>query len=155
VPKKEENAVNRPIALVVRRTIMASASRVFEARTQPEQLRRWWGPRPVTCSAAELDVRVGGAYRIGNQLPDGTVLWISGTFEIVEPPHRLVYTWEIEREGAPSPERSRVSVRFEPRAGGTEVIVVHEAIDTEETRVDHEQGWNGCLQNLEALFASA
>ncbi len=102
-----------------------------------------------------MDVRVGGAYRIANQLPDGGVLWISGTFEVVEPPHRLVYTWEIERETTPSPERSRVTVRFEPRDGGTEVIVVHESIDAEETRVDHQKGWNGCLDNLEALFASA
>ena len=142
------------IALVVRRTIKASASRVFDAWTQPEQLRRWWGPRPVTCSAAEMDVRVGGAYRIANQLPDGRVLWISGTFEIVEPPYRLAYTWEIERETTASSERSRVTVRFEPRDGGTEVIVVHESIDTEETRIDHEKGWNGCLENLEALFTS-
>ena len=143
------------IALVVRRTIKASVARVFEAWTQPEHLRRWWGPRPVTCSAAEIDVRVGGAYRIGNELPDGRVLWISGTFEVVEPPRRLVYTWEIENPGSPSPERSRVTVRFEPLAGSTEVIVVHERIDTEETRLDHEKGWNGCLENLEALFADA
>ena len=143
------------IALVVRRTIQASAARVFDAWTQPEQLRRWWGPRPVTCSAAELDLRVGGMYRIANKLPDGSVLWISGTFEIVEPPHRLVYTWEIERKASLSPERSRVTVRFEPRDKATEVIVVHEHIDTNTTRVDHEKGWTGCLENLEALFASA
>jgi uncharacterized protein YndB with AHSA1/START domain len=140
------------IALVVRRTIRASATRVFDAWTQPEQLRRWRGPRPVTCSAAELDVGVGGLYRIANRFADGSVLWISGTFEIVEPPHRLVYTWEVEREGAPSPERSRVTVRFEPRDGATEVIVVHEHIDSEETRADHEKGWHRCLDNLEALF---
>lgn len=138
------------IALVVRRTIKASVARVFDAWTQPEQLRRWWGPRPVTCSSAEMDVRAGGAYRIGNELPDGSILWISGTFEIVEPPRRLVYTWEVER--ASSRERSRVTVRFEPRGEATEVIVVHEHIDTEATRVDHEKGWNGCLDNLEAMF---
>lgn len=143
------------IALVVRRVIRASASRVFDAWTQPEQLRRWWGPRPVTCCGAEMDVRVGGAYRIGNQLPDGNVLWISGTFEVVEPPRRLVYSWQVERGTAPPSECSRVTVRFEPRDGGTEVIVVHEAIDTEATRADHENGWQGCLENLEALFAPA
>jgi hypothetical protein len=53
-----------------------------------------------------------------------------------------------------SSERSRVTVRFEPCEDGTEVIVVHERIDTEETRADHEKGWNGCLENLEALLAS-
>jgi glutathione S-transferase len=141
--------------LVVRRTIKAPAARVFDAWTQPEQLRRWWGPRPVTCSAAELDVRVGGAYRIANQLPNGSVLWISGTFEVVERPHRLVYTWEVEREASSFPERSRVLVRFEPHAVGTEVIVVHERIDSEETRADHEKGWSGCLENLDAHFTSA
>ena len=143
------------LALVVRRTIQASAARVFAAWTQPEQLQRWWGPRPVTCSAAELDVRVGGVYRIANRFPDGSVLWISGTFEVVEPPHRLVYSWEVEREGTPSPERSRVTVRFEPRDRATEVIVVHERIDSEETRADHEQGWQGCLESLDALFGAA
>ncbi|MEO8179901.1 MAG: SRPBCC domain-containing protein [Deltaproteobacteria bacterium] len=142
------------LALVVRRTIQASPARVFDAWTRPEQLRRWWGPRPVMCSAVELDVRVGGVYRIANQFPDGSVLWISGTFEIVEPPRRLVYTWEVERKSCAAPERSRVTVRFEPRDGATEVIVVHERIDSEETRAEHEQGWHGCLENLEVLFGS-
>lgn len=141
------------VALVVRRTIKAPIGRVYEAWTKPELLRQWWGPRPVTCSAAEMDVRAGGAYRIGNELPDGSVLWISGVFEVVEPPHRLVYSWEIDR-GA-SRERSRVTVRFEPRDDGTEVIVVHEQIDSEATRIDHEKGWKGCLEGLELLFASA
>jgi hypothetical protein len=49
---------------------------------------------------------------------------------------------------------ARETVRFEPRAGATEVIVVHERIDSEETRADHEKGWKGCLENLELLFAS-
>jgi uncharacterized protein YndB with AHSA1/START domain len=107
--------VSHSIAPVIRRTINASAARVFEAWTQPEQLRRWWGPRPVMCSGAEVDLRVGGEYRIGNLLPDGTVLWIAGRFEVVDSPERLAYTWEIEQKGMPSPERSRVTVRFEPR----------------------------------------
>jgi uncharacterized protein YndB with AHSA1/START domain len=137
------------IALVVRRTIQASPERVFEAWTQPAHLRRWWGPRPVTCSDAEIDLRVGGSYRIGNLLPDGKVLWIAGEFEVVEPPHRLVYSWRVGDAGSDS---SRVTVRFEPRDGGTEVIVVHERIDTEATRADHEKGWLGCLDGL-ALFS--
>jgi uncharacterized protein YndB with AHSA1/START domain len=142
------------IALVVRRTIRAPVARVFEAWTRPEQLRRWWGPGPVTCESAEVDLRVGGGYRIGNLLPDGTVVWISGEFEVVEPPHRLVYTWHIESSAPRAAERSRVTVRFEPREGGTEVVVVHERIDTEETRADHEKGWNGCLEKLAALFVA-
>ena len=135
------------LALIVRRTIQATPQRVFDAWTRPEQLRRWWGPRPVTCSEAEVDLRVGGAYRIGNLLPDGRVLWICGEFEVVEPPHRLVYSWRLGEVDA-----SRVTVRFVPRDGGTEVIVVHERVADEETRADHEKGWIGCLDGLSAMF---
>ncbi|MEO7095405.1 MAG: SRPBCC family protein, partial [Polyangiales bacterium] len=102
-------------------------------------------------SDAEVDLRVGGAYRIGNLLPDGKVLWIAGEFEVVEPPHRLVYSWRIDQETTAG---SRVTVRFEPRGTGTEVIVVHERIDSEATRADHEKGWLGCLDGLAAMFAA-
>jgi len=57
------------LTLVVRRTIGASPERVFDAWTKPERLRLWWGPRGVTCTAAEVDLRVGGRYRIANQFP--------------------------------------------------------------------------------------
>lgn len=146
--------MSRQLALVVRRTIKAPVARVFAAWTQPEQLRRWWGPRPVTCSEATVDLRMGGAYRIGNRLPDQSVIWISGEFEVVEPPERLVYTWHVEGKDRPTAERSRVTVRFAHCPTGTEVVVVHERIDSEETRADHERGWRGCLESLDALFES-
>jgi uncharacterized protein YndB with AHSA1/START domain len=59
----------------------ASAERIFDAWTQPEHLRAWWGPRPVTCSGAEVDLRVGGRYRIANALPDGNTVIIEGEFQ--------------------------------------------------------------------------
>ena len=45
--------------LVIRRVIEAPRERVYLAWTTAEQLRMWWGPRGVTCIAAELDVRPG------------------------------------------------------------------------------------------------
>jgi uncharacterized protein YndB with AHSA1/START domain len=138
------------IVLVVRRTIRASAERIFAAWTQPEQLCAWWGPRPVTCRDADVDLRVGGRYRILNVLPDGTTLAIEGAFEHIDPPHKLVYTWRMGQELV---ESSRVTVRFEPRGDATEVIVVHEQIPTPAVRDSHEQGWQGCLDGLERHFA--
>jgi uncharacterized protein YndB with AHSA1/START domain len=140
------------LALIVRRTIRASAERVFDAWTRPEHLVRWWGPRPVRCSGAEVDLRVGGRYRIANQFPDGKVLWIVGEFELVKPPHKLVYTWRLE-PGSPSSER--VTVRFEPRDGATEVIIVHERIASAAARATHGQGWEGCLDGLAAFLDAA
>ena len=139
------------IVLVVRRTIRASAERIFEAWTRPEHLRAWWGPRPVTCSGAEVDLRVGGRYRIDNALPDGKTLVIEGTFRAIEPPHKLVYTW---RMGAEASESSLVTVRFEARGDATEVVVVHESIPSEAARRSHEDGWNGCLDGLETFVTA-
>ena len=69
----------------------------------------------------------------------------AGEFEIVAPPHRLVYTWRAE-PGSEAPER--VTVTFEPREGATEVVVVHERIPDAPTRDRHREGWQGCLDGL-------
>jgi uncharacterized protein YndB with AHSA1/START domain len=135
--------------LVVRRTIRATPERLFFAWTEPEQLRKWWGPEGVTCVDPEVDLRVGGRYRIGNRLPDNKVLWIVGEFELVDPPHRLTYTWHLEGTSA-APER--VSVSFEPRGEATEVIVTHERIPNKALRDQHEYGWLGCLDGLETYM---
>lgn len=135
--------------LVARRTIAASPSRLFAAWTEPSHIERWWGPPPVRCAGAQVDLRVGGLYRIGNQMPDGELLWITGRFEAIEPPHRLVYSWAHE----PVDEETRwtrVTVRFEPvTPDRTEVIIVHERFVSEEIRQTHEVGWSGCLDGLE------
>jgi uncharacterized protein YndB with AHSA1/START domain len=135
------------VTLVVRRTVNASPERLFEAWTTPAELKSWWGPGAVTCVDPDIDLRVGGRYRIGNQFPDGKVLWIVGEYEVVDPPHKLVYTWRLESQ--PEEASERVTVSFEPRGvGATEVIVVHERIPDTSTRERHEQGWIGCLDGL-------
>jgi uncharacterized protein YndB with AHSA1/START domain len=137
--------------LVVRKTIQASPERLFAAWTEPEQLRAWWGPEGVVCIEAEVDLRPGGRYRIGNQFPDQSVLWIVGEFEAVEPPRRLVYTWRVEGISQ-APER--VTVQFDSRGAATEVIVTHDRIASRELRDQHLHGWEGCLAGL-AEYVSA
>ena len=147
-------AIRRELAakdmnLVVSRIIHAPAERLFKAWTEPEQLRQWWGPESVTCMEAEVDLRVGGRYRIGNQFSDGTVVWISGTFELIDAPHRLVYTWRIGTD----PAEERVTVSFRATTDGqTEVTVVHERIPDKGTRDRHEEGWFGCLKKLSSFL---
>lgn len=138
------------VSLLVRRTIRAPVERVFEAWTRPEHLEKWWGPAGVTCSEAHVDLRVGGEIRIANVLPDGSTLWIEGTFERVEPPKELIYTWLVG--GGIHGPASRVHVRFESKGTDTEVIIQHDRIDGEATRDNHQAGWLGCLDGLEALF---
>lgn len=140
------------IHLVVRRTIRASPERVFAAWTTPEQLMQWWGPEGVRCPSAEVDLREGGAYRIGNAMPSGDTVWISGIFELIERPNKLVYTWSVEPSTS-APET--VTVRFEPRNEGTEVIIVHERILSEAARDQHAHGWHGCVDGLVDMLTIA
>jgi uncharacterized protein YndB with AHSA1/START domain len=149
------------LTLVVRRTIRASPERLFAAWTKPEELRQWWGPADVACAAAEVDLRVGGRYRLANRFADGSIWWIAGTFETIVPPRLLVYSWalspgEIAPGGTMPPVQAveRVTVRFQPRGETTEVVVVHERIADEPARVSHERGWFGCLDGLVEFLAA-
>ena len=135
--------------LTVRRWIRAPAQRLFDAWTDPLQLMRWWGPRGVVCDNAEVDLRIGGRYRIANRFADGHVVWIAGVFEVIEPPHRLVYSWFVDDQQGVG---ERVTVRFEPHDAGTEVIVEHERIGDAQARRSHEVGWIGCLDGLESAM---
>jgi len=131
--------------LVVRRLSRATPERLFAFWTEPEHLMRWWGPNGASCPAAEIDLRAGGSYRIANRFADGNVVWIAGVFEEIQRPHRLVYTWQLEK---PAASRERVSVSFEPHGDMTQVIVTHERIAGAAARTSHERGWNGCLDGL-------
>jgi uncharacterized protein YndB with AHSA1/START domain len=133
------------VTLVVRKTIRATPERLFEAWTRPDELKKWWGPQSVTCVDAAVDLTVGGGYRIANQFPNGDLVWITGEFEVIERPNRLVYSWRLGTEIGAS---ERVSVIFEARGANTEVTVTHERIPSVPVRDVHEQGWLGCLDGL-------
>jgi uncharacterized protein YndB with AHSA1/START domain len=110
---------------------------------------KWWGPEGVRCTAAEIDLREGGEYRIANQHGDGSVTWISGVFERVRPPEELVYSWNI---GIPGADGSRVKVEFRPHDEGTELFLTHKRLEAG-VREMHVEGWSGCLDSLEGMFA--
>ncbi len=137
----------KDLRLVVRRLIDATPERLFKAWTSPSELLSWWGPRAMRCTCAEIDLRVGGRYRICNSTADGKTVVITGRFELVRPPSKLVYDWSIESENIFS---ERVTVLFKSHKAGTEVVVTHERIATERLKEGHARGWDGCLDGLVA-----
>lgn len=140
----------QPTELSLNRIIRAPREKVFAAWTDPELLVQWWGPGPVTCPQAQVDLRTGGAYRIANLEKDGSITWIAGKFERVEAPRMLVYTWTIgDNPGPPT----LVTVEFKAHPQGTELVVTHERFADAAIRDMHLEGWNGCIDKLEALLA--
>jgi len=122
--------------------------RVFAAFVDTEQLRRWWGPAGFSVQSLRFDAVEGTEYRIGMQPPNGDVFHISGTFRAVEPPRRLVYTFNYE-EPDPDDQETLVALRFEPTDGGTRVILDQGPFKTA-ARLDlHRDGWTETLERFE------
>lgn len=78
--------------LVLTRTYDAPRELVFKAWTEPEHLKKWWGPNMFTTPVCEVDARTGGALRIHMRGPDGTVYPMTGKYLEVVPPERLIFT---------------------------------------------------------------
>ena len=66
---------------------------VFEAMTQPEHVRRWWGvlDDTYTVPVCEIDLRVGGKWRYVNKFPKGQCCFY-GEYREIKAPERLVFT---------------------------------------------------------------
>src|SRR5262245_16518764 len=113
--------------LVVTRTIHAPARVVYEAWTKAELFQRWWVPKSygLTLLSCELDVRVGGKYRLVFSHGGGTMEFF-GTYVEVTPPSRLVWTNEEGDEGGPV-----TTVTFEEQGGKTR-LVVHDLYPSKE-----------------------
>jgi uncharacterized protein YndB with AHSA1/START domain len=141
--------------LRLERTMEAPAQDVFDAWTNPEVLRRWWSPDPKgRVPVADVDLRVGGAYRIAMETPDGTRHTVQGEYREVRPPERLVYTWAwVEEDGSPG-HVSTVTVSFREEGARTTVILEHSDLPSAESRERHAAGWSACLGNLARVFPS-
>jgi uncharacterized protein YndB with AHSA1/START domain len=139
-------------SLRLSRTIRADLATVFEAWTEPEQLKQWSAPEGMTVAAAEVDLRVGGRYRIRMKNPDGEIFTAVGEYREIDYPNRLVYTWGWE-ETRNNHYETRVTVEFFDRGGATEVVLTHELFPDAELAGKHTEGWTSCLNRLQGLFA--
>lgn len=106
--------------LVVTRTFDGPARIVWEAWTRPDLFRRWWVPKsfPVTLLSCDLDIRVGGKYRLVFAHGESERAFF-GTYLAVEPPSRLVWTND---EGG---DQVITTVTFEEKGGKT-LVVMHD-----------------------------
>jgi uncharacterized protein YndB with AHSA1/START domain len=134
------------------RQIQASPERVFQAWTRATELERWSCPEGCRAVDVQVDLRIGGAYLIDMADPDGGRYTAFGEYREIDPPRRLVYTWDWKQEELRMGE-TLVTVEFAAKDGGTEVVLTHAKLPDLEARKSHEEGWSDCLDHLERLFA--
>lgn len=114
--------------LVITRTFDAPASIVFEAWTNPELFKRWWVPKSMgmTLLTCEMDVRVGGKYRLVFCVGGSKVMEVFGKYIEVTPYSRLVWTNEEGDEGG-----AVTTLTFEEMDGQT-LLVKHDLYPSKE-----------------------
>ena len=127
-PAKNRTTVERKSEreLVLTRTFNGPARIVFEAWTKPELFRQWWVPKSMGMSllSCEMDVRVGGSYRLEFAHGDSRMAFF-GTYKEVTPHSRLAWTNEESDDG------SLTTVTFEEKGGKT-LLVMHELYPSKE-----------------------
>ena len=136
------------------KNIPAPADQVFAAWTNPEQMARWYAPTDdFTTPIAEVDLRVGGKYKVGMKHKDREhANIVSGQYCRVDPPHGLSFTWAWEAPEADSHE-TQVTLELRPNADSTDLTLIHERFREEEARKQHTEGWTGCLNRLAIKLA--
>ena len=123
--------------------LAASAEMVFAHLVEPHLLTEWWP------DGAATDPTPGGEYHLWWDGPD----WhLRGEYDLVDPPNRLVYTWQWDHEDYPP---RRVDMRLSiMKMGKTHLVVEHEAA-SEEERSSYQQGWEFFLPQLGDAAAAA
>jgi uncharacterized protein YndB with AHSA1/START domain len=139
--------VARP-SLTLKRRLNARPEKVYAAWTDPEKIARWFGPSQVKdgSAKAEIDLRVGGRYRLSFESQGGEYNEVGGIYRELVPNERLVFSWAWHS----TPEReSLVTVSLKPDGAGTLLTFHQEQFFDAAARDGHARGWTESLDRLE------
>jgi uncharacterized protein YndB with AHSA1/START domain len=143
---KSDN-INSETTVRLKRTFAASRERVFRAWTEPAMLKKWLGPAGGSTPVAQIDLRVGGKYRLGMQFPEEDIFYVSGTYREIQPPEKLVFTWRWEKPDMDCGE-TLVTIEFYAQGDSTEVTLTHENFPNQAVSEQHNQGWRDIFDKL-------
>ncbi len=141
--------------------------------TDPERTRQWWGPKGCKVVAANMDLRPGGFYHYGLQMPDGATIWGKFLYREIAAPERMVFinffsdekggvtrhplvpTWPLEMLSTFTFDdlgaKSRFTVRWLPHKASEEE---RDVFNSDAMRAGMTQGWSGTMDQLEAYLKS-
>jgi len=150
---------NKEHELVLTRVFDAPRELLFKAWTDPKLVAIWWGPHQFTNPVCELDAQPGGAIRIHMRGPDGTVYPMTGVYQEVVEPERIVFTSAaLDERGHPMFE-VLTTVTFAEQAGKTKQILRARVIKSTAQAAPYlkgmEAGWTQSLERLSESLAKA
>ena len=146
--------------LVIHRVFALPVGKVWQALTEAEQFKKWWGPKDFTCPYSKMEARVGGNYLSCMRGPDGKEFWSTGVVKEFVPEKKLVVTDSFSDEkgniknaaeyGMPGGWPSELLITFdlEEADGATKLKLTHEGVPGE-MHDECMKGWNESFDKLE------
>ena len=144
--------------ILITREFDAPKESVWKAWTTPELVKRWWHANRGEVTVAEIDLRVGGAWRSAMVTPDGFEVAFHGEYREIEPYDRLVSTEAYE--GIPNPDENATvnTMTLDEDNGRTTVTILVQCPSREvrDAMIDSgmEAGMQDALDLLEQVAIS-
>ncbi len=153
----------------ITRVFDAPREMVWKAVTEPEMVKKWWGPKDFTAPSIKIDLRVGGKYIFAMQGPAGSqwdkVMYSAGIYKEIVPMEKLVSTDYFSNEngdlippesyGMPAgfPEENTVVFTFEDEGEGKTKLTIRYAVESEAVleamnKNGMREGWESSLDKL-------
>ena len=123
--------------VTIRRTIDAPREHVWDALTDPEEMKRWYGADLMEVQIHTFEAEPGGSFSV--TMDDGENRYdIDGRIVDVVEYERLVHTWYV----------GRVTFELDDVDDRTAIVLTHEDLPDRETADQHETGWVAALEAL-------
>src|SRR2546428_5997370 len=113
------------LSLEIKRLIKAPRDRVFEAWTDPAQLKKWFGPENCQTHDLIADARVGGKFRWDLSNSEGEKMTMRGEYRELQPGKKIVFTWRWDDDETWESHTSLVTVELSDCDGGTSLPWIH------------------------------
>jgi uncharacterized protein YndB with AHSA1/START domain len=145
----------------ITRVLHASVRKAWEAWAEPEQFKKWWGPKDYTCPSASIDFKVGGRYLAAMKGPDEKEVWSTGVYKEIDPLKKIVCSDNFSDDkgnkvpashyGIPGtwPDDVIISVSFEEIGKSTKMTMQQEGIP-EAMYDDCVTGWQQSFDKMES-----
>ncbi|SRR5260221_5024113 len=154
--------------IVIERIFDAPVEKVWDAWTNPEMVKKWWGPKDFTAPSVEIDFRVGGKYVYAMHGPAGSEwdkdMYSAGEYKEIVPMERIVVTdyfsdehgnkMSAQEQGLPEgmPSEMTVVVTFEKMDGKTKLSIIYtpESVAQYDAMIKSgmQEGWSTSLDKM-------
>lgn len=135
--------------------IEANCNSVYNAWTDLSILQKWFCPTGFSVALAEMDLKVGGYFKIHMKSSDGTIYPTKGEYILLDNPNRIVYkdSWDDDRENN---EPTTTEIVFEP-TGSKTLMKIYTSFATEKQKENILNsgiidGWKMFFNNLNQVI---